>query len=461
MSPLPARHVRPLSTIRGALVVGFAVVFGLWVVSAYELDRSLTAVEQRVADARESFFRGEQALSTVRSNVLLGSLYVRDTLIDPGAIARDFYRGEIQQIRAEIEQQLPAYVLEVQLPIERQHWAALQTRLDQYWASLDVAFAPDLPSSVNQSAQLLRRQVIPARNEVLSVIETLAALQQLARQRHEIEASALYGEVRQRFLQNAVGAILLGLAVACFAFWHVRRLEREIERQRVAEADNRRDLERLSARLVDVQEQERRHLARELHDEVGQALTAIKMDIGVALRQLGDDPRARSTLDEARQIAERTLQSVRELSQLLHPSMLDDFGLPEALDAYLRGTSQRTGIRMKFTHEGLTGRLPVDVEICVYRIVQEAVTNVVRHSGARTCMVSIAHRDDVLRIAIDDDGKGLSAKQAAGMQRGLGLIAMRERAQALAGRLSIENRPEGGVRVLVTLPVLSAVLVEA
>jgi signal transduction histidine kinase len=275
----------------------------------------------------------------------------------------------------------------------------------------------------------------------------------LSLQAHNAEMEQLYGDVRARFLWIVAGTLLLGIGVAGYAFWHVGGLEGEIQWQRKAEAQNRQDLERLSARLVDAQEQERRSLARELHDEVGQALTAIKMEVGVALRA-GVDARGRASLEEARAIAEATLQSVRDLSQLLHPSTLDDFGLPETLAAYLRSYSKRTGIRAHLTHEGLDGRLPGDVEVCVYRIVQEALTNVARHSGSPSCAVFVARRGDQVRVVIEDQGRGLvAAARVSEPRRGLGLIGMRERAQALDGRFSIENRPEGGARVSVTLPV--------
>ena len=181
---------------------------------------------------------------------------------------------------------------------------------------------------------------------------------------------------------------------------------------RPAERQNRRDLERLSARLVTAQEEERRSLARELHDAVGQALTAIKMEMGVAMRGVETDSRARRALDEGRAIAESTLQSVRDLSQLLHPSMLDDFGLPEAVSAHLRSFSKRTGIRAQLTHERMDDRLPADVEVCVYRIVQEALTNVARHSGASSCTVSLVRREGMLQLTIEDDGRGIDTAAA-------------------------------------------------
>jgi two-component system sensor kinase len=179
------------------------------------------------------------------------------------------------------------------------------------------------------------------------------------------------------------------------------------------------------------------------------------MDVGVALRSAATDARSRASLEEARSIAESTLQSVRDLSQLLHPSMLDDFGLPETLAAYLRSFSKRTGIRAQLAIDGLDDRLPADVEVCIYRIVQEALTNVGRHSGALSCSVSLTRGDEAVNLVIEDGGRGITggADRIVAANRGLGLIGMRERAQALAGRFSIENRPEGGTRITVWLPV--------
>jgi len=233
---------------------------------------------------------------------------------------------------------------------------------------------------------------------------------------------------------------------------HVNRLQWEIERQRRGEQLNREDLERLSARLVDVQEQERRTLARELHDEVGQALTAVKMDISMALR--GDpESRTRAALEEARDLSENILRSVRDMSQLLHPSALDDFGLPATLTAYLRNFSHRTGIRAQLV-ETMEARLAPAIELCVYRIVQEALNNIAQHSGATTCIVSLDARDRLLRLIVEDNGRGLDAAAAGRLttSRGLGLIGMRERAQALGGTFSIGQREGGGTSLAVTLP---------
>jgi signal transduction histidine kinase len=291
---------------------------------------------------------------------------------------------------------------------------------------------------------------------VLEIVDSLAGLERAAMASHEDEAAHFYLERQRRVLWLAALALGAGIVVAAFVSRHVGRLQGALELQRRAEQENRRDLERLSARLVSAQEEERRSLARELHDAVGQALTAIKVEMGVALRGADVDSRARASLEQARAIAESTLQSVRDLSQLLHPSMLDDFGLPETLRAYLRSVSTRSRFQTQLTLERMDDRLPPEIEVCAYRIVQEALTNVARHSGATVCTVSVIRREDALHLLIEDDGYGIEPKVISGAstaRRGLGLVGMRERAQALNGTFLIENRREGGTRVAVTLPV--------
>ena len=447
-------HVRPPSTIRGALVAGFVTVFALWAFSGYELVRGLTQLEERVSEARASFIRGEQVLSTIRTSVLLGSIYLRDALIDTGPITREYYRDELNQIREDIGQRLPAYAQGVHSPLERQQWALLQTELDDYWASMDVVFGADMPRSSVDAASFLRRRIVPRRDTILRILDRLAALRTVAERRHDLETSLLHGEVRQRLVNMGSLSIFIGLVVASLATLQVGRLQREIERQRGIDVQNRRDLERLSARLVSAQEEERRVIARELHDEVGQALMAIKMELGVAHREVRAGSRAADSLAGARSIAESALQSVRDMSQLLHPSMLDDLGLPDTLDTYLRGFSKRTGIRAQLAHERMDERLPPDVEVSVYRIVQEALTNVAKHSGATTCMVRLIRRDNALNLTIEDDGCGVEAglAQPGHVRRGLGVIGMRERAASLSGTFSIADRDEGGTRVLVSFP---------
>jgi signal transduction histidine kinase len=439
-------------TIRGALTAGFAVLFAVWGASGYELVRTLREVSRSLDASRDDFQRGQEVLTTIRTNVLLGSIYLRDALIDRETASDDDYRTALVKIREDVDRVLPEYLPLIGSAVEREHWRTLQVELNKYWESRDVVFDLDTPLTTATAAAVLRQRIVPARQSILDIVDALSALQDESRERHEAEAATLYSDAQTRVISLAALAIVVGLGVAFIAWRHVGGLETEIQRRQAAERQHRRDLERLSARLVNAQEEERRSLARELHDAVGQALTAIKMEMVVAMRGVESDSRARRALDEGRAIAESALQSVRDLSQLLHPSMLDDFGLPEAVNAQLRSFSKRTGIRTQLTHERMNDRLPPEIEVCVYRIVQEALTNIARHSGATSCTVSLVRRADALHLTIEDDGHGIAMAASDGAPR-LGVIGMRERAQALAGTFVIENREEGGTRVAVRLPV--------
>jgi signal transduction histidine kinase len=142
------------------------------------------------------------------------------------------------------------------------------------------------------------------------------------------------------------------------------------------------------------------------------------------------------------------------MSQLLHPSMLDDLGLPDTATWYLRGFSRRTGITSELVVERLEHRLHPEIESCTYRIIQEAVTNVAKHADASLCRVEIKRMTDTLRIAVEDDGKGFDqAAEASRSSRGLGLVGVRERVVRLGGTLRLETRPGSGTRLLVDLPV--------
>jgi signal transduction histidine kinase len=175
------------------------------------------------------------------------------------------------------------------------------------------------------------------------------------------------------------------------------------------------------------------------------------MDIGIALRS-DNRLRAKSALEEASELTETTLRGVRDLSQVLHPSMLDDFGLPTTLATYLRKFSQRTGICAHLA-ETIDARLVTPIEVCIYRIVQEALSNVVQHSGASACAVSLSAESGLMTLVVEDDGRGIGPfPRPVDARQGLGLIGMRERAQALGGTFLIEDAATGGTRISVTLP---------
>ena len=174
-------------------MAGFAVVFGLWLLWGYQLVRSLADIEARVGTAQEAYARGEQLLLRIRTNVLLGSIYLRDALIDGASPRRAYYREELERLREEGERLLRTYVPQVASADERAQWTRLQSELDEYWASREVAFSVTGRTTL-ESAQVLRRQVVPRRESVLAIVDQLGALQAAAHDRHRREISLLVSD---------------------------------------------------------------------------------------------------------------------------------------------------------------------------------------------------------------------------------------------------------------------------
>jgi signal transduction histidine kinase len=261
----------------------------------------------------------------------------------------------------------------------------------------------------------------------------------------------IYRHAQQQVWRQLGLALAASLGIALLATLYAGRLESELREQRAKEAQHSADLQRLSSRLISAQEDERRTIARELHDEIGQALTAIKVELSLANKTVVAAGVPPHVLDDARAIAEGALTTVRDLSQLLHPAMLDDLGLPAAIDWFIRGYSKRYDIRVDLIQEGITTRFARDIEVAAFRIVQEALTNAAKHGDSKACRVRLTGLPSALAVSIEDDGRGFEFDRHAG-RRGLGLLSIRERVAQLRGIARIESSLGEGTRVHVEFP---------
>jgi PAS domain S-box-containing protein len=228
---------------------------------------------------------------------------------------------------------------------------------------------------------------------------------------------------------------------------------RDITERRRAELAMRESADRLQAlsrQLLEVQEAERRHLARELHDEIGQTLTGLRL----LLRPTGELPSdaGKTGLEQARPLVDELLERVRGLSFDLRPAALDQLGLLPALLALFERYTDQTGVLVKFQHEGLDRRLPPEVETSAYRIVQEALTNVARYSGVSAATVRVWATAKMLRIQIEDRGGGFDPEVALARPGSSGLAGMQERVRLLDGHLTIESKPGAGTQLTAELP---------
>jgi two-component system sensor histidine kinase UhpB len=227
----------------------------------------------------------------------------------------------------------------------------------------------------------------------------------------------------------------------------------DITDRKLAEAalrDSNQRLLALSHRLLEIQEHERRFVTRELHDEVGQLLAGLNFQLELAGRNGPSGP-----LDKARSLVAEVTARVREMSQRLRPTVLDDLGLSAAIEWLCERMRDQNGLRVQFDGPAKVGRLPTTVETAAFRITQEALTNVARHSGQADARVRLAGDEDFIELSICDFGHGFDPV-AVNPHRHSGLSGMRERAELLGGLFTIEAAPGAGVRIRATLPTRSS-----
>jgi signal transduction histidine kinase len=247
----------------------------------------------------------------------------------------------------------------------------------------------------------------------------------------------------------------VGLLLAAFTIRRTLHLERELQKRYEEGVRANGELQELSARLVSAQEEERRAISRELHDEVGQSLSALLMEAGnagnAAARVPDGSADVRRHVESIKKLAEASVNVIRNMTLLLRPSMLDDFGLVPALEWQAREVSKRTGLRVHVTAEEAAGELSDQLKTCIYREVQEALHNCARHSQARSVKVIVKQEGQKIFLSVEDDGHGFDARRV----RGLGLVGMEERVTHLGGAFEVQSRPGAGTKVEVELPLAS------
>ncbi|MGZ5449915.1 MAG: sensor histidine kinase [Thermoanaerobaculia bacterium] len=391
----------------------------------------------------------ESNLRRLRADVYLSSIYIRDYLLDTDRDEVPAYRKRLTDLRQEHE--VTVKELRALVPADgASRVDHLEELLEEYWLTFNPLFEWSIYEKIMRSGRFLRREVLPRREAVLNITTDIEQLNNanLAAQRAEVTRRLVV--FREDLHRRLWRTLLLGFLVAFVAVVRLRMLERRSERQRVRAERAEQEMRRLSQQLVATQEEERKKLTRELHDHVGQMLTALRMEIGRAGRARGtSDGQLAHALAEARRLLDTILGSVRDLVMGLRPSMLDDFGLQPALEWHVRDFRRRFAIAVDLTLEGDIDTLPDQYRTCVYRIVQEALTNCARHAQAKRAEVTVRFARNTLDLVIADDGVGIDP----GRVRGMGLLGIEERVRELHGTFGIRPHEPKGTELHVTLPV--------
>lgn len=391
------------------------------------------------AQARHAFLERLAALDQIRAQIYLSGTYVRDLLLAPDAQTARREAAQLATLKRQTRAVLDAYGRQPQSG-ERESLQGLRAEIEAYWRVLDPTAAWSPAERNQRRSAFFYNELVPRRTTMLQIADRIARVNERGLLRSEARLSASADNLRRSLIWTFALTLAGGLILALLTIGFTLRLQRELSQRRA-------DLQELSNLLLRAQENERRSLARELHDEVGQSLSAILMETEGAECAV-QASESREHLASIKTLAEHTVEQVRDLALLLRPSMLDDLGLAPALNWHARETSKRTGRDVVVSADEAIDNLPDDHRTCIYRLVQEAVNNAVRHANARVVEVAVRRQSRQVDVSVQDDGAGFDTR----FLRGLGILGMEERVRRLGGRLQISSEPGRGTRVHAVLP---------
>ncbi|HYL61254.1 MAG TPA: ATP-binding protein [Candidatus Methylomirabilis sp.] len=318
----------------------------------------------------------------------------------------------------------------------------LRQSVAQFWDAVDRMFAVAQQGKDPEAREQIRL-TLQARQESLSTaVSRLLVQNNEGEQRAAARIAGIYDGV-QRQLYLFFGATLVAIVLTSL---YLIRSNKIIFAKLAALSEQRSEL---AQKLISTQESTLRHISRELHDEFGQVLTAIGSLLGRAGSHLPEGSKVREEVQEVREIAQSSLDKIRSLSQALHPVLLEEAGLVSTLDWYIPTVERQSGLTLHYEKSGDPFPLEGAASVHVYRVLQEALNNVSRHSGAREAWVRLKFLGEDLELEVEDHGKGLAAEKNG---RGIGLVAMRERAELIGGTLELLRPAGGGTVVRLRVP---------
>lgn len=432
-----------------SLLVGFGglllLMGGLGVSAISFLDQ----IELRHERIRTSFVDRNRILEKLRSDLYLLGTHVRDFLLDGGGVAAAQHRAAYLKTQRRIESGMSQYQRSLR-PEEVEPFEALQHGLGSYFETLAPVFGWSPPELREKAPAFVEAKVLPQRASMLSMADDVERVNEKLMEVSTREAIELFSGFRMKLLLLVLLTIVIGIVLAGTSMWRILQLEKESEARFSEIVKARSELKNLSARVLAVQEEERRRISRELHDEVGQSLWAMTLGIGNLQGALdgGDQAEAVRQLSLVREIADSSVQVVRNMSLLLRPSMLDDLGLLPALNWLAREVSRTTELRVDITADALPEDLPEEHKTCVYRIVQEALRNSSRHANARSARIFLRASATHLQLYVQDDGVGFDPER----DKGLGLLGIEERVSHIGGAVQVNSAPGRGTTIGLQLP---------
>ena len=352
------------------------------------------------------------------------------------------WTAQFERVRGDLDSALRLEEQYAEVHRTPEQRAYLSQQVTQFWDAVDRMFALAQDGKENEARDQIRLSLQARQAALSTAVSRLLVENNEAEQQAAAQIAKIYDGV-QRQLYIFLAATLLAIALTSL---YLIRSNRQIFARLAALSEQRSDL---AQKLISTQESTLRHISRELHDEFGQVLTAIGSLLSRVEKQVPQGAPLREDLREVREIAQSTLNNIRSLSQALHPVLLDEQGLESALDWYVPTVERQTGLALHYEKSGTPFSVDSNAGVQIYRVLQEALNNVSRHSGAKEAWVRLAFLKDALALEVEDHGKGFAANST---HQGIGLVGMRERAELIGATLELSQRDGEGITVKLTVP---------
>jgi len=439
------------------LWLGLCVSLTIFVVFAVYTIHEIRWLEDFQVNVVQKNRKASLQLLRLQNNTYQLAVSLRDMTLPESRYPIFYWRGEFTRLRQDMDD---ALALEgqyaVTTPAGDEKRRQLRDVLDDFWMTADEAFTLADQGHEDTARYLIRSQLEEKREVISSIVSRLLTLNDQAQVEAGQRVNLVYGKVKKDILLLIGVLFLVALGTGLYTLQANRKTFERLHHLAEKLQAQSQQLSNLSWKLIEVQEETLRRVSRDLHDEFGQILTALGTMLSRAEQKgLEKDSIFVQEVQKVKRIVAETLESVRNSSQIFRPAILDDFGLEQTLEWFVRQFSRQTGIHVHFEQDLAEGFFPREDAIHIYRILQEALNNVARHSKAHEAWVVLRENGDELRLEIRDNGIGFEL--ARDMERapgdGIGLMGMRERAQHLNGEFSMQSTPGRGTVVNIRIPV--------
>jgi signal transduction histidine kinase len=436
-----ARHRSPTTALLFGLILSLTTVIAYsWYISG-----QISGLRRLQTDLTDRNRRESLQLLRIQNDLNQLGLAMRDMLDSGEPYPLTAWSVQFERIRADLDEALARQGKVAVARRTPEQTEYLARAVAQFWDAADRIFDLARGGREDEARAQIRLSLQARQAALTSAVARLLVHNNESEEQTAQQVQDIYDRVQRQVYWFLTATLVMIAATSLYLIRSNRRLFAEL----ASLSDERREL---AQKLMTTREATLREISRELHDEFGQLLTAMGSMLGRMGRQLPEGSSLRSDLREVNEIAQSALDNVRGLSQTLHPSILEELGLESTIDWYLPTVEKQLGIQVVYERQGGEATVDESTGIHVYRVLQEALGNVARHSGADRAWVRLRAEGHVLQLEVEDHGRGLTPELS---RRGLGLVAMRERAELMGGTLELLTPSEGGTLVRLTVPVPS------